>query len=324
MAKNILITGGVGFLGTNLSLRLLGEGHRVVALDNFYTGTQGNLDILKQHKNFSFIKHDVVEKFPVIEGIDEVYHLACPASPPHYQKDPIYTFKISIDGAINALDFATDNNAKILLASTSEIYGDPEVHPQTESYRGAVNTLGIRACYDEGKRGAETLFMDYYRTKKTKIKIMRIFNTYGPYMDPNDGRVVSNLICQALRGDELTIYGEGLQTRSFCYVDDLISGMVALMNSVDEVTGPVNIGNPDEFTILQLAELIREKLGFAQEIKYFPMPQDDPKQRRPDITLAKEKLNWQPHITLEQGLEKTIPWFRQCLFSEQKKEAKHG
>ena len=322
--KKILITGGIGFLGTNLSLRLLGEGHQVIAMDNFYTGTQGNLEILKQQSNFGFIEHDVVKEFPQIDGIDEIYHLACPASPPHYQKDPVYTFKINIDGAINALDFATKHSAKILLASTSEIYGDPEVHPQSESYRGAVNTLGIRACYDEGKRGAETLFMDYHRTKNTRIKIMRIFNTYGPYMDPKDGRVVSNLICQALCGDEMTIYGDGSQTRSFCYVDDLIDGMIRLMHSEDAFLGPVNIGNPGEFTVLELANLIQKKLQSPNTIKYFPMPQDDPKQRRPDISLAKEKLNWAPKVVLEQGLEKTIPWFRDCLLTDPKKDVLYG
>lgn len=315
MAKTILITGGLGFLGTNLSLRLMGEGHRVIALDNFYTGTRANLNTLQEQANFTFIEHDVIRPFPDMGKVDEVYHLACPASPPQYQKDPIYTFKISIDGALNVLDFATEHGAKVLLASTSEVYGDPDVHPQPESYRGAVNTLGIRACYDEGKRGAETLFMDYWRTKQTRVKIIRIFNTYGPYMDPRDGRVVSNLICQALRGDAMTIYGEGLQTRSFCYVDDLLAGMVALMNSADDVLGPVNVGNPTEFTMLELAQMIQAKLGEAQ-IAHFPMPQDDPKQRRPDITLAKNLLNWEPKIALEQGLEKTIPWFRHCIESE--------
>ena len=322
--KKILVTGGVGFLGTNLCLRLLGEGHYVTALDNLYTGRQDNLDLLQQQENFTFIRHDVIEKFPAIDGIDQVYHLACPASPPAYQKDPIYTFKINIDGAINALDFATQNGAKILLASTSEIYGDPEVHPQNESYRGSVNTLGIRACYDEGKRGAETLFMDYSRMKKTRIKIMRIFNTYGPYMDPNDGRVVSNLICQALRNEDLTIYGDGSQTRSFCYVDDLLAGMVTLMNSSDDITGPVNIGNPGEFTILELAQLVQEKLQIKQKTIFQPMPQDDPKQRRPDIALAKKQLDWEPKIALTDGLEKTIPWFRQCLFPDVQKDVRHG
>lgn len=320
MSKKILITGGLGFLGTNLALRLMGEGNRIVVIDNFYTGTRINLETLQQHESFEFIEHDVVNPFPAINGIEEIYHLACPASPPHYQKDPIYTFKVNIDGAINALDFATTHQAKILLASTSEVYGDPEVHPQPESYRGAVNTLGIRACYDEGKRGAETLFMDYFRTKNTRIKIMRIFNTYGPFMDPKDGRVVSNLICQALRGDELTIYGDGSQTRSFCYVDDLIDGMVALMNSAEDVTGPINIGNPGEFTVLQLAKIIQQQLGSTAAIKHFPMPQDDPKQRRPNITLAKQLLNWEPKIWLEQGLEKTIPWFAECIDNEKQKD----
>lgn len=312
MSKKILITGGLGFLGTNLGLRLLGEGHSVIALDNFYTGTHHNHDVLAAHKNFTFVQADVIDSFPELQ-VDQIYHLACPASPPHYQRDPVYTFKTSVWGSLNALDCATKNNATILLASTSEIYGDPEVHPQPESYRGNVNTLGIRACYDEGKRSAETLFMDYHRTRGTDIKIMRIFNTYGPYMDPKDGRVVSNLICQALRGEDLTVYGEGQQTRSFCYVDDLLAGMVALMNSAKDITGPVNIGNPGEFTVLQLAQMIQQKLAPQSEIKFMPMPQDDPKQRRPDIALANELLGWSPKIDLASGLEKTIPWFAQAL-----------
>lgn len=312
MTKTILITGGCGFLGTNLALRLLDEGHNVVALDNFYTGTRANADMLRKNERFCLVEQDVLEPFPDMDA-DEVYHLACPASPPHYQKDPVYTLKICVLGTLNALDFATKRGIKILLASTSEIYGDPEISPQTETYKGSVNTLGIRACYDEGKRVAETLFMDYHRTRDTRIKIMRIFNTYGPYMDPKDGRVVSNFICQALRGEALTIYGEGRQTRSFCYVDDLIAGMMALMASKDAVTGPVNIGNPHEFTMLELARLVQQKIGSHTEFVYQPMPQDDPKQRRPDIALANELLDWRPQITLDEGLDKAIPWFAEIL-----------
>jgi UDP-glucuronate decarboxylase len=312
VSKKILVTGGTGFLGTNLCLRLLSEGHQVIALDNFFTGTQANLRVLQKHNGFSFIKADVVDPFPDIDA-DEVYHLACPASPPHYQRDPIYTTKTSIWGALNALDFATKRNTKILQASTSEVYGDPEEHPQTENYRGSVNTLGIRACYDEGKRAAETLFMDYYRQKNTKIKIMRIFNTYGPYMAADDGRVVSNFICQALKGEALTIYGDGIQTRSFCYVDDLIDGMMRLMNSPDDVKGPINIGNPEEFTVMELAEKIQKKLGKNMPFVFKAMPGDDPLQRQPDIGLAQSVLSWKPKTTLDEGLDKTIPWFKQVL-----------
>lgn len=312
VSKKILVTGGVGFLGTNLCLRLLEQEHQVTAMDNFYTGTKENLAYLREHRNFHFLQHDVITPFPDIQA-DEVYHLACPASPIHYQKDPVYTTKTNVLGTLNALDFAVANNAKILLASTSEIYGDPEVHPQTEAYRGSVNTLGPRACYDEGKRVAETLCMDYRRQKNARVKIMRIFNTYGPFMDPDDGRVVSNFICQSLRGEALTLYGEGTQTRSFCYVDDLIAGMVSLMESGDAITGPINIGNPTEFTMLELARLVQEKIGSHENVSFQPMPEDDPKQRRPDITLAKDVLNWRPQMALAQGLEKTIPWFAQKL-----------
>lgn len=323
MPKTVLITGGAGFLGTNLGLKLLREGHHVIALDNFFTGTRSNIQLQAQYDGFHFIEADVVEPLPEMQ-VDEIYHLACPASPPAYQKDPVYTMKISVLGAINVLDLAVKCQAKVLLASTSEIYGDPEVHPQTEAYRGAVNTLGIRACYDEGKRAAETLFMDYHRQHAARVKIMRIFNTYGPYMDPKDGRVVSNFICQALRGEELTIYGDGQQTRSFCYVDDLINGMVALMNSADDVTGPVNIGNPHEFTMLELAQLVQEKIGSTQ-LAYQPLPQDDPKQRRPDISKAKAELHWEPLVKLSEGLDKTIPWFAESenvqLALQQKKMA---
>lgn len=316
----ILVTGGVGFLGTNLCLRLLREGHQVIALDNFQTSLAANRTLLMQQKNFQLIEHDVTEKFPDLDA-DQLYNLACPASPPKYQLDPVQTMKICVLGMINALDFAAKRNIPVLQASTSEIYGDPEQHPQQEDYRGAVNTLGPRACYDEGKRAAETLCMDYHRTYGTRVKIMRIFNTYGPHMDPEDGRVVSNLICQALRGEQLTMYGDGSQTRSFCYVDDLIDGMMRLMSSADDVTGPVNIGNPGEFTILQLAQEIQKQLQTSTALAFRPLPQDDPKQRRPDIARAKELLSWQPHIALADGIARTVPWFRDLLQSNGTKVA---
>ncbi len=312
MTAPVLITGVAGFLGTNLALRLLGEGHDVVGLDNFYTGTRRNLHVLQKNKAFRFIEHDVRQPFPDIDA-SELYHLACPASPPHYQRDPVATTMISIQGTAHALAFATKRKIKILQASTSEVYGDPEVHPQREDYRGAVNTIGVRACYDEGKRAAETLCMDYHRQYGTRIKIMRIFNTYGPYMDHGDGRVVSNLICQALRGEALTLYGKGQQTRSFCYVDDLIDGMVRLMRSADTFIGPVNIGNPSEFTIAELADHIEQKVGKKLQRTYHPLPGDDPKQRCPDIMLARQTLDWEPRIALTEGLEKTIPWFESLL-----------
>lgn len=312
MTAPVLITGVAGFLGTNLALRLLNEGQGVIGIDNFYTGTKRNLEVLRQHKNFQFIEHDVRNVFPDIK-VSAVYHLACPASPPHYQRDPVATTVISMQGTWHALEFATKNKIKILQASTSEIYGDPEVHPQREDYRGAVNTLGIRACYDEGKRVAETLCMDYYRQYGTRIKIMRIFNTYGPYMDHGDGRVVSNFICQALRGEAFTLYGEGKQTRSFCYVDDLIDGMVRLMQSADDFIGPVNIGNPNEFTIAQLADEVEKALGRKSQRVMHPLPGDDPKQRCPDISLAKSKLSWAPKTELHEGLKRTIPWFESIL-----------
>jgi UDP-glucuronate decarboxylase len=312
VSKRILVTGGTGFLGTNLCLRLLAEDNHVIALDNFYTSAKENLDELQKHKNFEFVKADVIQPFPKMNA-DEVYNLACPASPPHYQKDPIYTMKISVLGALHALEFATERGAKILQASTSEVYGDPTEHPQTEAYRGSVNITGIRSCYDEGKRAAETLFMDYSRTKGAKIKIMRIFNTYGPHMDINDGRVVSNLIVQALKKEPLTIYGDGKQTRSFCYVDDLIDGMIRLMNSAEDIKGPVNIGNPDEFSVIDLAEKIQKKLDVKEPLTFRPMPSDDPKQRCPDIALAKKQLGWEPKIPLDSGLDQTIPWFKKAL-----------
>ena len=311
-AKPILITGAAGFLGTNLALRLLREGHAVIGIDNFYTGMRRNADMLCQQTNFKFIQHDTRQAFPELD-VSCVYHLACPASPPHYQRDPIATTLISVQGMINALEFATKHNIPVLQASTSEVYGDPEQHPQSESYVGAVNPLGIRACYDEGKRVAETLCMDYKRMHKTRVKIIRIFNTYGPYMDPNDGRVVSNLICQALRGDDMTLYGDGTQTRSFCFVDDMVDGLIRLMNSDDHVTGPINIGNPNEFTIAQLADVIDSVMGSQSKRVFHPLPGDDPKQRRPDIRLAKEILGWEPHIQLKEGVARTIPWFREIV-----------
>jgi UDP-glucuronate decarboxylase len=312
MSKKILVTGAAGFLGTHLCLRLLNEGHKVVGLDSFYTGSQKNVDLLKQHKSFSFYKSDVMDVFPK-ENVERVYHLACPASPPHYQRNPIHTFMTSIMGSSNALDFAKANGARVLLASTSEIYGDPEVTPQNENYRGNVNTTGPRACYDEGKRAAEALFADHRRMHSTDIRIMRIFNTYGPYMDPKDGRVVSNFIMQALKGDDITIYGNGLQTRSFCYVDDLIDGMVKLMENAVDPVGPVNIGNPKEFTMLELADAVLRETGGKSKITYLPLPEDDPKQRCPDIALAAKVLGWTPHIALAEGLRKTIPWFKMNL-----------
>jgi UDP-glucuronate decarboxylase len=309
MTEKILITGVAGFLGTNLALRLLREGHHVTGIDNFYTGRRDNLSVLEKQSNFKFIAHDVQQEFPDI-ACDRLYHLACPASPPQYQRDPIATTMINVLGMKHALDLATKYNSTLLQASTSEVYGDPEQHPQTEEYRGAVNPIGIRACYDEGKRVAETLCMDYHRQKGTKIKLMRIFNTYGPYMDPKDGRVVSNLICQALRGEAFTLYGDGQQTRSFCYVDDLIDGMIRLMHSPSDLVTPVNIGNPDEFTVAQLADQIELILQSKIERVYEPLPADDPKQRKPDISKAKALLNWTPQIKLEQGLRMTIPWFK--------------
>lgn len=306
--KIVLVTGGAGFIGSHLCHRLLAEGDEVICLDNFYTGSRENIEDLVNNKNFSVITHDV--QLPYSFYVDEIYNLACPASPPHYQRDPIATFKTGILGAMNALDLATKWNAKILQASTSEVYGDALEHPQKESYWGNVNCDGIRACYDESKRGSETLCFDYYRQNKTRIKIIRIFNTYGPYMNPTDGRVVSNFIMQALRGDDITIYGDGKQTRSFCYVDDLIEGMVRVMNTSDDFTGPVNLGNPGEFTMLELAEKVVSLTGSKSKIVFEDLPKDDPKQRRPDISVAKNKLGWQPNIMLDEGLKKTIEYFK--------------
>lgn len=309
--KRVMVTGGAGFLGSHLCERLLEQGSEVLCVDNFYTGAKRNIAHLLTNPYFELLRHDVT--FPLHVEVDEIYNLACPASPVHYQFDPVQTLKTSVHGAINMLGLAKRTKAKIFQASTSEVYGDPEVHPQPESYWGKVNPIGIRSCYDEGKRCAETLFSDYHRQHNVRIKIARIFNTYGPRMHPNDGRVVSNFIVQALRGDDITIYGEGQQTRSFCYVDDLVEGFLRLMNTSDEITGPVNLGNPGEFTIRQLAERVLELVGSNSKLIFQPLPQDDPQQRQPDITYAKEILDWQPTIMLDQGLEKTIKYFDNLL-----------
>ncbi len=308
MSKRVLVTGGAGFLGSHLCDRLVREGNDVICLDNLFTGNKDNIRHLIGHPYFEFIRHDITE--PIHLEVDQIYNLACPASPVHYQYNPIKTTKTSVIGAINMLGLAKRVHARILQASTSEVYGDPEVHPQPESYRGCVNTIGIRSCYDEGKRVAETLFSDYHRMHGLEIKIMRIFNTYGPNMHPKDGRVVSNFIMQAIRGEDITVYGDGSQTRSFCYVDDLIEGMVRLMNSRADFTGPVNIGNPGEFTIKELAEIVIRLTGSSSKIVYEPLPSDDPMQRKPVIELAKKELDWEPHIALEEGLKKTIDYFR--------------
>ncbi|MFA6537239.1 MAG: UDP-glucuronic acid decarboxylase family protein [Patescibacteria group bacterium] len=308
--KKILVTGGAGFLGSNLCARLLKEGNQVIALDNFYTGRKENLVELLQNENFQLIEHDIIE--PIELEVEEIYNLACPASPPHYQRDPIFTYKTSILGALNMLELARKNKAKILQASTSEVYGDPSIHPQPESYWGNVNPIGIRSCYDEGKRGAETLFFDYHRKYNLPIRVIRIFNTYGPNMDPQDGRVVSNFIMQALQNKDITIFGEGSQTRSFQYVDDLLEGMIKMMNNEDDFIGPVNLGNPGEFTIKELAEKILQMIPeSSSKIIYQDLPWDDPKQRKPDISLAKEKLNWEPRVNLEEGLGRAIEYFLQ-------------
>ncbi len=308
MKKTILVTGGAGFIGSHLCKRLLEEGHYVICLDNLYTGRLKNIKELQSNNNFEFIEHDVIEKIDIVA--DEIYNLACPASPIHYQAEPIKTAKTSVIGALNMLELAQNNNARILQASTSEVYGDPEVHPQPESYWGKVNPIGIRSCYDEGKRMAENLFFDYNRESGIDIRVIRIFNTYGPNMNPEDGRVVSNFIVQALGNKDITIYGEGDQTRSFQYVDDLIEGMVRMMNNNSGFIGPVNIGNPYEFTIKQLAEKVLEMIpNTKSKIVYKPLPQDDPRQRQPEISLAKEKLSWVPVVQLEDGLTKTIKYF---------------
>jgi UDP-glucuronate decarboxylase len=307
-SKRILITGGAGFLGSHLTEKLLSQGHDVLCVDNFYTSTRRNITHLLEHPNFELMRHDVT--FPLYVEVDQIYNMACPASPVHYQRDPVQTTKTSVHGAINMLGLAKRTGARILQASTSEVYGDPEVHPQTESYWGNVNPIGIRSCYDEGKRCAETLFFDYRRQHNMQIKVARIFNTYGPRMLPDDGRVVSNFIMQALRDKDITIYGDGKQSRSFCYVDDLVEGLIRLMNSREELTGPVNLGNPGEFTIRELAEKIIEMTGSRSNLIYQPLPQDDPAQRQPDITQAKKELGWEPGFTLDEGLKPTIDYFR--------------
>jgi UDP-glucuronate decarboxylase len=315
--KKILVTGGAGFLGSHLCDRLVAQGHEVIALDSLFTGSEKNLQCLIANPLFKFVKRDVVDavdcKALGVEGLDEIYNLACPASPVHYQYDPIHTMKTSVLGAINMLELARSTGAKVFQASTSEVYGDPSVHPQPEDYWGNVNTIGIRSCYDEGKRAAETLFFDYQRTYKLRIKMVRIFNTYGPRMAADDGRVVSNFIVQALRGQDLTIYGDGTQTRSFCYADDLVEGFMRLMNADDSVVGPINMGNPGEFTMIELAEKVLRLTGSKSKLIHMPLPQDDPKQRRPDITKAKQYLGWEPTVALEQGLVRTIAYFKEAL-----------
>jgi UDP-glucuronate decarboxylase len=311
--KRVLVTGGAGFLGSHLCERLLNEGNDVLCADNFYSGTRENVLHLLGNPRFELLRHDVT--FPLYVEVDEIYNLACPASPVHYQRDPVQTTKTSVHGAINMLGLAKRLGAKILQASTSEVYGDPIVHPQSEDYWGNVNPIGIRSCYDEGKRCAETLFFDYWRQHQLRIKVARIFNTYGPRMHPNDGRVVSNFIVQALRGEAITIYGDGSQTRSFCYMDDLIEGFVRLMASGDECTGPVNLGNPNEFTMLELANAVLRLTGSKSELRFLPLPSDDPKQRQPNIALARQALGWEPRIELQQGLIKTIEYFEGLLKS---------
>ena len=306
--KRILVSGGAGFIGSHLCTRLINEGHDVICLDNFFTGSKDNIIRLMDNHHFEVVRHDVT--YPYSAEVDEIYNLACPASPIHYQHDPIQTAKTSVMGAINMLGLAMRLDAKILQASTSEVYGDPIVHPQPESYWGNVNPVGYRSCYDEGKRCAETLFMDYHRQNSVRVKIIRIFNTYGPRMLPNDGRVVSNFILQALNNEDITIYGDGKQTRSFQYIDDLIEGMIRMMNTEDGFTGPVNLGNPNEFPVLELAERIISLTGSSSKIVFKSLPDDDPKQRQPDITLAKEKLGWQPTVELEEGLKRMIEYFK--------------
>ena len=313
LRKRVLVTGGAGFLGSFLCERLLKENCDVVCVDNFYTGTKRNIVHLLENPYFELMRHDIT--FPLYLEVDEIYNLACPASPVHYQNDPVQTTKVNVHGAINMLGLAKRLKAKILQASTSEVYGDPTVHPQREDYRGNVNCIGPRSCYDEGKRCAETLFFDYRRQHKTKIKVARIFNTYGPRMHPNDGRVISNFIVQALLGRDITVYGDGRQTRSFCFVDDLIDGLFRLMNSPDDFTGPVNIGNPGEYTILELADKIITLTGAKSTIVYKPLPQDDPLQRKPDITLAREKLGWNPVTEMENGLQRTIDYFKNLNYN---------
>ncbi|MGK6309667.1 UDP-glucuronic acid decarboxylase family protein [Variovorax sp. DT-64] len=311
-SKKVLVTGGAGFLGSHLCDRLIEQGHDVLCVDNFFTGTKRNIEHLLDHPRFELMRHDVT--FPLYVEVDEIFNLACPASPVHYQHDPVQTTKTSVHGAINMLGLAKRVRAKILQASTSEVYGDPEIHPQVEAYWGRVNPIGIRSCYDEGKRCAETLFFDYHRQHKLRIKVVRIFNTYGPRMHMNDGRVVSNFIVQALKGEDITIYGDGQQTRSFCYVDDLVEAMLRMMGTGDEVPGPINIGNPGEFSMLELANKVIELTGSKSQLVRMPLPADDPKQRRPDITLAQQELGgWAPKTQLEEGLKKTIAYFDKAL-----------
>jgi UDP-glucuronate decarboxylase len=311
LSERIMITGGCGFLGSHLCEQLLAKGHEIICVDNCFTGTKRHIRKLLDHHRFEFLRHDVT--FPLYIEIDQIYNMACPASPIHYQFDPVQTVKTSVHGAINMLGLAKRVRAKILQASTSEVYGDPEIHPQTEDYWGRVNPIGLRACYDEGKRCAETLFFDYHRQHHLKVKVARIFNTYGPRMHPNDGRVVSNFIVQSLKNAPITIYGDGSQTRAFCYVDDLVEGLMKLMETPNDFTGPVNIGNPDEFTILELARKVIDLTGSKTKIVHEPLPQDDPRQRKPDISLASGKLNWQPKTTLDEGLKKTIAYFDTLL-----------
>ncbi|WP_445775306.1 UDP-glucuronic acid decarboxylase family protein [Shewanella sp.] len=311
MQKKVLVTGGAGFLGSHLCDRLVESGHDVICVDNLFTGSKRNIEHLLGMTNFEFLRHDVT--FPLYLEVDEIYNLACPASPIHYQYDPVQTLKTSVHGAINILGLAKRTGAKVFQASTSEVYGDPTVHPQPESYWGNVNPIGVRSCYDEGKRCAETLFFDYHRQHQIRVKVARIFNTYGPRMHPADGRVVSNFIVQALRNEPITIYGDGSQTRSFCFVDDLVDGFLAMMASHDELVGPINLGNPYEFTMLELASLVISVTGSGSELGYQPLPQDDPRQRQPNISLANRELGWAPSIALEDGLERTVRYFRSVL-----------
>ena len=311
MRKKVMVTGGAGFVGSHLCEKLLGLGHDVLCVDNYYTGNKENIKHLMGNNSFELLRHDVT--FPLYVEADEIYNFACPASPVYYQKDPVQTTKTSVHGAINMLGLAKRLNAKILQASTSEVYGDPEVHPQTEDYWGKVNPIGIRSCYDEGKRCAETLFFDYFRQHELDIKVIRIFNTYGPKMQPDDGRVVSNFIIQALGNNDITIYGDGLQTRSFCFVSDLVDGIVRTMDSPKGFTGPVNLGNPTEFTMLELAETVLRLTGSKSKIVFKPLPSDDPRQRKPDISLAKQNLDWQPSVNLEEGLKETIRYFKSTI-----------
>jgi UDP-glucuronate decarboxylase len=311
MSKRVLVTGGAGFIGSHLCERLLNSGDQVLCVDNFYSSTRENVAHLLPHPNFELLRHDVT--FPLFVEVDQIYHLACPASPIHYQRDPVQTTKTAVHGSINMLGLAKRTKARVLLTSTSEVYGDPEVHPQTEDYWGNVNPIGPRACYDEGKRAAETLFFDYWRQHNLEIKVVRLFNTYGPRMHPQDGRVVSNFIMSALTNNPITLYGDGSQTRSFCYVDDLIDGLITMMESDPSITGPINLGNPGEFTVKELAEMIVEKIPTTSAMEFRPLPQDDPIRRQPDITRAKEQLGWAPTISLDLGLDKTIDYFRKIV-----------